>query len=218
MFTGIVEEVGKIRRIQQGDLWIALEISGDKVLQGVKLGDSIAVNGTCLTVTSFTKTTFTVDVMPETVKKTSLVSLTIGSPVNLERAMAAGDRFGGHFVSGHVDGTGLIKEKKPYGNAVLITIEANDDILRYTIPKGSIAIDGISLTIVDTDVSTLTVSIIPHTLEETVLKLKNPGDIVNLECDMIGKYIERFITMRENRDSKKSSSLTTEFLIDNGFM
>ncbi|HBI03449.1 MAG TPA: riboflavin synthase, partial [Paenibacillaceae bacterium] len=124
----------------------------------------------------------------------------------------------GHFVSGHVDGTGIIKGKKPYGNAVLITIEANDDILRYTIPKGSISIDGISLTVVDTDDSTLTVSIIPHTLQETVLKFKNPGDIVNLECDMIGKYIERFITMRENRDGKKPSTLTTGFLIDNGFM
>lgn len=217
MFTGIVEEIGKIRRIQRGDLWIALEISGHKVLQGVKLGDSIAVNGTCLTVTSFTETTFTVDVMPETMKKTSLVSLNIGSPVNLERAMAAGDRFGGHFVSGHVDGTGIIKGKKPYGNAVLVTIEAGDEILRYTIPKGSIAIDGISLTVVDTDASILTVSIIPHTLQETVLKFKNPGDIVNLECDMIGKYIERFISMRENRDTKKPS-LTKEFLLDNGFI
>jgi riboflavin synthase len=218
MFTGIVEEIGHIRRIQRGELWIALEISAKKVLLGVKLGDSIAVNGTCLTVTSFTASTFTVDVMPETMKKTSLVSLGIGSPVNLERAMAAGDRFGGHFVSGHVDGTGIIKGKKPYGNAVLVIIEASEDILRYVIPKGSVSIDGISLTVVDTDSSTLTVSIIPHTLQETVLKYKNSGDVVNLECDMIGKYIERFILLRENKDKKKSSSLTEEFLIDNGFM
>lgn len=218
MFTGIIEEIGTIRRIQRGDLWIALEISAKRILKDVKLGDSIAVNGTCLTVTSFTDTTFTVDVMPETMKKTSLASLHIGSHVNLERAMAAGDRFGGHFVSGHVDGTGIIKEKKPYGNAVLFTIEAGDEILRYTIPKGSIAIDGISLTVVDTDASTLTVSIIPHTMQETILKYKNPGDIVNLECDMIGKYIERFITMRENRDGKKSSSITREYLAENGFI
>lgn len=217
MFTGIIEEIGNIRRIQRGDLWIALEISAKKVLKDVKLGDSIAVNGTCLTVTSYTDTSFTVDVMPETMKKTSLASLGIGSPVNLERAMAAGDRFGGHFVSGHVDGTGIIKEKKPYGNAVLFTIEAKDEILRYTIPKGSIAIDGISLTVVDTYDSAFTVSIIPHTMQETILKYKNPGDIVNLECDMIGKYIERFITLREKKDEKKSS-LTKEFLAENGFI
>lgn len=218
MFTGIVEEIGHIRRIQRGDLWVALEISAKKVLNGVKLGDSIAVNGTCLTVTTFSSNSFTVDVMPETMKKTSLDSIKIGSPVNLERAMAAGDRFGGHFVSGHIDGTGTIEEMKPYGNAILVKIAASETILRYTIPKGSIAIDGISLTVVNTDSTSLTVSIIPHTLKETVLQFKNPGNIVNLECDMIGKYIERFIILRENRETKKSTSVTVDFLAENGFL
>lgn len=218
MFTGIVEEIGHIRRIQRGDLWIVLEVSAQKILQGVKLGDSIAVNGTCLTVTSFTRDAFTVDVMPETLKKTSLASLGIGSPVNLERAMAAGDRFGGHFVSGHVDGMGRILEKKPYGNAIVITIDAGEDVLRYILPKGSISIDGISLTVVDTNPSSFQVSIIPHTLKETVLQYKNAGDVVNLECDMIGKYIERFILFRESRNSSKSTSITSDFLAENGFL
>lgn len=218
MFTGIVEEIGHIRRIKRGDLWIVLEVSAQKVLKDVKLGDSIAVNGTCLTVTSFTRDAFSVDVMPETLKKTSLASIGIGSPVNLERAMAAGDRFGGHFVSGHVDGTGKIVEKKPYGNAIVITIEATEDVLRYIIPKGSISIDGISLTVVDTNPSSFKVSIIPHTMKETVLQHKNPGDVVNLECDMIGKYIERFILIRESRNSGKSTSITADFLAENGFL
>ncbi|WP_027415867.1 riboflavin synthase [Aneurinibacillus terranovensis] len=215
MFTGIIEEIGYVRRITRGDKWCVLEISAAKVLRGVKLGDSIAVNGTCLTVTQYSDHHFSVDVMPETLDKTSLSLLSPGSPVNLERALAAGDRFGGHFVSGHIDGTGTITAKKPYGNAVLFEIEAPEEVLRYILPKGSIAVDGISLTVVSTTDSHFTVSIIPHTVKETLLQYKNQGDIVNLECDMIGKYIERFVSAREHE--KRKAPITIDFLSEHGF-
>lgn len=216
VFTGIIEEMGAIRSIKRGDRFAVLDISADKVLTDVKLGDSIAVNGICLTVTAFSPRNFTVDVMPETLKKTNLSMIGPGSRVNLERAMAAGDRFGGHFVSGHVDGTGLIADKRPYRNAVLYTVEADDTLLRYIIPKGSVAIDGISLTVVDIGDTCFTVSIIPHTLAETVLQYKEKGDSVNLECDMIGKYIERFVMRHEQRKSR--ASLTESFLSEHGFL
>jgi riboflavin synthase len=216
VFTGIIEEIGTIRSIKRGNASAVLEIAADKVLTDVQLGDSIAVNGICLTVTEFSTRHFTVDVMPETLAKTSLASLGPGSPVNLERAMAAGDRFGGHFVSGHVDGTGVIVDKRPYGNAVLYEVEAEDGLLRYIIPKGSISIDGISLTVVDVTETSFSVSIIPHTLAETVLQYKEKGDRVNLECDMIGKYIERILTWRERK--ARPSSLTESFLAEHGFL
>jgi riboflavin synthase len=216
LFTGIIEEIGTIRSIRSGNQSAVLEIAAEKVLRDVKLGDSIAVNGICLTVTAFSARHFTVDVMPETLKKTNLSTLKIGSSVNLERAMAAGNRFGGHFVSGHVDGTGVIVQKQSYGNAVLYEIEADEALLRYMIPKGSIAIDGISLTIVDVTERYFSVSIIPHTLAETVLQYKGKGDTVNLECDMIGKYIERFLTRREQKIG--SPKLTEKFLAEHGFL
>ncbi|GED12043.1 riboflavin synthase [Aneurinibacillus migulanus] len=216
MFTGIIEEIGTIRSIKRGDRSAVLDISADKVLTDVRLGDSIAVNGICLTVTTFSSRNFTVDVMPETLEKTSLSTIGPGSQVNLERAMAAGDRFGGHFVSGHVDGTGFIADKRSYGNAVLYKVEADETLLRYIIPKGSVAIDGISLTVVDVTETGFTVSIIPHTLAGTVLQYKEKGDLVNLECDMIGKYIERFVTWREQKKSR--ASLTESFLSEHGFL
>ncbi|MBN6188516.1 riboflavin synthase [Aneurinibacillus sp. BA2021] len=216
MFTGIVEEIGTIRSIKRGQQSAVLEISAEKVLQGVRLGDSIAVNGICLTVTEFTARHFAADVMPETIHRTSLASLGPGAPVNLERALAAGDRFGGHFVSGHVDGTGRIAAKQAYDNAVLYRIEADDALLRYIIPKGSIAIDGISLTVVEVTDGGFSVSLIPHTLAETVLQYKQKGDQVNLECDMIGKYIERFMTWGEQK--RPSSTLTESFLAEHGFL
>jgi riboflavin synthase len=216
MFTGIIEEMGAIRSIKQKHNAAILEIAADKVLEDVKLGDSISVNGICLTVTKFSNSSFHVDVMPETLAKTSLLHLSGGSPVNLERAIPAGGRFGGHFVSGHIDGTGTIVARKPYGNAILFEVAADDELLRYIMPKGSIAIDGISLTVVSETNTSFTVSIIPHTLQETVLQHKNKGDIVNLECDMMAKYIERYVTRREQKEKK--SSLTEAFLSEHGFI
>lgn len=213
MFTGIIEELGTIKGIKRGGEWCVLTIGASAILQDVQLGDSIAVNGICLTVTSFASDHFTVDVMPETLDKTSLSSLQIGSLVNLERAMRAGGRFGGHFVSGHVDGTGTIHSKKKWGNAILIEIKAPEDLLYYMIPKGSITIDGISLTIVDVKMDRFSISIIPHTLEMTILQYKGSGDIVNLECDMIGKYIEKYVSAR-----KGNSKITPDFLAEHGFM
>jgi riboflavin synthase len=213
MFTGIIEEIGMMKAVQKGRDWCKLTIQASAILEDVKLGDSIAVNGVCLTVTQFTKVQFTVDVMPETMAKTSLAGLKNGSPVNLERAMAANGRFGGHFVSGHIDGTGTILTRKPFGNAVLFDIGASDELLYYMIPKGSVAVDGISLTIVEVDAHSFQLSIIPHTLEQTVLAQKYAGDIVNLECDPLGKYIEKFVQTR-----KSKGKLTESFLAEHGFM
>ncbi|RKD24380.1 riboflavin synthase subunit alpha [Ammoniphilus oxalaticus] len=213
MFTGIVEEKGVLKAVHRGENWMVLTIEAATVLEDVGLGDSIAVNGVCLTVTSFTTTSFTVDVMPETFEKTNLSSISIGAPLNLERAMAADGRFGGHFVSGHVDGTGTVASIKPLGNAVVYEIKAEETLLYYMIPKGSITIDGISLTLLDVNNQSFTVSIIPHTLEQTTLQDRKVGDQVNLECDMIGKYIEKFIQHR-----KPTSNLTKDFLTEHGFI
>jgi riboflavin synthase len=218
MFTGIIEEIGLVEGIKKTGEAFVLSINAKKVLEGVQLGDSIAVNGVCLTVTSFSNSRFTVDVMPETVKATSLKDVNKGSRVNLERAMAAGGRFGGHFVSGHVDGTGIIKNKKPFENAVYYEIEAPKEVLKFIIVKGSIAVDGTSLTIFGLSEETFTISLIPHTLSETVLGFKGQGDIVNLECDMIGKYVGHFLASRAIQDNpKKKSSITAQFLEENGF-
>jgi riboflavin synthase len=212
MFTGIIEEIGTIGSMSGSDKAIEMTIHASNVLEDVKLGDSISVNGVCLTVTKFTSSSFTVDVMPETVKATSLNALKQGSSVNLERAMAAGGRFGGHFVTGHVDGTGTIIRKRPSANAVYYDIKASRDLTSSLVMKGSIAIDGISLTIFGLENELVTVSIIPHTLSETVLGGKEAGDIVNIECDMLGKYVKKFIDQ-----SQGSSSITPDFLKENGF-
>ncbi|WP_282034223.1 riboflavin synthase [Metabacillus indicus] len=212
MFTGIIEEIGTIGSMSGSDKAIEMTIHASNVLEDVKLGDSISVNGVCLTVTKFTSSSFTVDVMPETVKATSLNALKQGSNVNLERAMAAGGRFGGHFVTGHVDGTGTIIRKRPSANAVYYDIKASRDLTSSLVMKGSIAIDGISLTIFGLENELVTVSIIPHTLSETVLGGKEAGDIVNIECDMLGKYVKKFIDQ-----SQDSSSITPDFLKENGF-
>ncbi|WP_078553174.1 riboflavin synthase [Bacillus alkalicellulosilyticus] len=216
MFTGIIEEIGTIEQIQQKNEAIVMTIKANSILDDVKLGDSIAVNGVCLTVTSFTTKQFTVDLMPETVRNTSLRMLTRGSSVNLERAMAAGGRFGGHFVSGHVDGIGKIVRKEAVDNAVYYEIEVPKEIQPYFIVKGSVSVDGTSLTVFQVSDSSFTVSIIPHTLTETVIGGKKVGDIVNIECDMIGKYIEQFI---ERRFSQKSAegNITKSFLSEHGF-
>lgn len=218
MFTGIIEEIGVVANIQRTGESFVLAIEAKKILNDVQLGDSIAVNGVCLTVTSFTGKLFTVDVMPETIKATSLNMVKRGSKVNLERAMAAGGRFGGHFVSGHIDGTGNIKSKQTFENAVYYVIEAEQEILKYIILRGSITVDGTSLTVFAVTENSFTLSIIPHTLSETILGLKGSGDIVNLECDMIGKYVGHFIqNLSSDTEQKRKTGITAQFLADNGF-
>lgn len=223
MFTGLVEEVGDIIDINKGMKSSVLTIGAKTIMSDVKIGDSIAVNGICLTVTQMTSNSFTVDVMSETLSKTSLGMLTKGSKVNLERAMMAGQRFGGHIVSGHIDGTGCIKSIQKDDNAVWYCIEADKLLLKYIVQKGSITIDGISLTVAKVNDKSFSVSIIPHTQKVTTLGLRTLGDIVNLECDMIGKYVEKLMTFgcesiydssKENNDSK----ITMEYLADNGFI
>ncbi|WP_096201041.1 riboflavin synthase [Bacillus sp. FJAT-45350] len=216
MFTGIIEELGTIEKMSQTGDSIVMTIKGKKVLTDTNLGDSIAVNGVCLTVTSFTSSEFTVDLMPETVKNTSLRMLGRGSKVNLERAMAANGRFGGHFVSGHVDGVGEIVSKKSLDNAVYFEIKVPEELRQYFIQKGSVALDGTSLTVFGVTDNTITVSIIPHTLTETLMGEKGIGDIVNLECDVIGKYIEQFISRRFDNNANKSN-ITSSFLEEHGF-
>lgn len=215
MFTGIIEEIGKVIRVQRTAGSSFIEIQAEKVLTDAHIGDSIAVNGVCLTVTDMTNDTFRADVMNETLSRSSLDSLVSGSMVNLERAMAANGRFGGHIVSGHIDGTGIITDVKNDGIAVWYTISAEDSLLRYIVEKGSIAIDGISLTVAKVTNSTFSVSIIPHTASETTLSMKKTGDIVNLENDIIGKYVERL--MKSSESYTRSSNITMEFLAKNGF-
>jgi riboflavin synthase len=216
LFTGIIEELGTIKSINKGNETIVLTISAKKVLQDVNLGDSIAVNGVCLTVTSYDTNHFTVDVMPETFRSSTLKLLNNRSTVNLERAMAAGGRFGGHFVSGHVDGTGEIIEKRPEKNAIYYTISLPDHLMRYFMLKGSVCIDGTSLTIFDVTKKTITISLIPHTADHTVLGKKGPGDLVNIECDMLAKYVSRMLSP-EKEETKQKSKLSLDFLQEHGF-
>lgn len=218
MFTGIVEEVGTIKEIKKGSKSAILTIKGDVVTKDSKLGDSIAVNGVCLTVTSLSGNIFTADVMAETMRRTSLGDLSAGSKVNLERAMAANGRFGGHIVSGHIDGIGTIQNFLREDNAVWVTIGAELKILKYIIEKGSIAIDGISLTVAYVDESCFKVSIIPHTASETTLLTKKVGAVVNLENDVVGKYVEKLLGYKDEKESKHSSGISEDFLIKNGFM
>lgn len=212
MFTGIVEEIGTILGIRKGMKSAVLTIQADKIMEDMHEGDSIAVNGVCLTVISFAEGQFSADVMPETLNRSSLGQLKPGSHVNLERAMAADGRFGGHIVAGHIDGTGVIQEVRRDDNAVWYTINADRKIMRYVIEKGSIAIDGISLTVADTGREYFKVSIIPHTLQETILGEKGKGDIVNLENDCVGKYVEHLLGLE-----KETGGITMDFLRKNGF-
>jgi riboflavin synthase len=216
LFTGIIEEIGTIKSINKGNETIVLTISGEKVLKDVNLGDSIAVNGVCLTVTSYNSHQFTVDVMPETYRSSTLRLLNNRSTVNLERAMAAGGRFGGHFVSGHVDGIGEIIEKRPEKNAIYYTVTLPEDLMNYFMLKGSVCIDGTSLTIFDVTKNTITVSLIPHTADHTVLGKKGAGDLVNIECDMLAKYVYRMLSP-EKEDKKQKSKLSLDFLQEHGF-
>lgn len=222
MFTGLIEEVGVLRSVSAGGEMMVLNITASVIMDDLKIGDSVAVNGVCLTATTLGDHSFTVDVMPQTFRNTNLKELKPGSRMNLERAMAAGGRFGGHIVQGHVDGIGIIKSVKRDQNAVIFEIAPDHkSLFKYIIPKGSITIDGISLTVVKTTASSFTVSIIPHTLGETVLMYKRAGDSVNLECDVLGKYVEHLLqygSAAQDKDDNKSSGISHDFLAANGFV
>lgn len=223
MFTGLIEEVGTVRSVDKSRGKIYIEsrfVTSDTKGKPLAIGDSIAVNGACLTVVDFSSGGFTADVMPETFRRTGLGELSKGCPVNLERAMAADGRFGGHIVSGHIDGCGKILQIEEEGNAVLITISTGDGILRQVAEKGSIAIDGISLTVAKVTGQSFTVSLIPHTVKMTNLSSCKVGDMVNLETDILAKYVERLLSFggsSGNLTEQKKTSLTRAFLTENGF-
>ena len=223
MFTGIVEEIGTLKKIVWGAHSAVLSIQARHVLSDAAVGDSIAVNGICLTVTSLSPSGFTADVMHETLNRSSLKGAKPGMHVNLERAMAADGRFGGHIVSGHIDGTGKITEIKEDSLAIWYTIEASPEILRYIVEKGSVAIDGISLTVAKVTQTTFSVSTIPHTRKITTLGERKKGDMVNLENDIVGKYVEKFTNRIKpcetaiNTSEKKNQGITREKLAHYGY-
>lgn len=216
MFTGIVEEIGTIQGIKQSKDAMTITVKASKTMSDIHLGDSYAINGVCLTITTFAKYLFTVDVMPETYNHTGLSKLKVGSLVNIERAMAANGRFGGHFVSGHVDGVGTITGRQEKSNAIYLHIQVPEDIEQYLINRGSITIDGTSLTIFSIEGNVVTVSLIPHTAHETVLGRKRVGDQVNVEADMLAKYMTSLLKNREQ--SKKEKGLSLSFLEQHGFL
>ena len=213
MFTGLIEEVGTIQNVRRGARSCVLTIGCKKVLEGSQIGDSIAVNGVCLTVTNMGGSYYTADVMAETMNRSSLRQLSTGASVNLERAMPANGRFGGHIVSGHIDGTGTVQSIEPDDNAIWYTIAAKPNLLRYIVEKGSITIDGISLTVAAVEPTGFSVSTIPHTVCQTNLNQRHKGDFVNLETDVIGKYIEKLLPS----EALKQNTLTKEMLLRCGF-
>lgn len=215
MFTGIIEEVGMVARIQRGRFSAVLTVKACVVLEGLKEGDSIAVNGVCLTVTAFDSRSFTADIMHESLERSALVQLAAGSSVNLERAMAANGRFGGHIVSGHVDGVGTIVDIRRDDVAVWYTIQANPPIMKLIVEKGSVAMDGISLTVARVDSDRFSISAIPHTAAVTTLGQRQVGELVNLENDVIGKYVEKLL--RPEPQAKAQSSITKDFLARFGY-
>lgn len=208
MFTGIIEELGIIRKISISGHSGSITIEASKVLEGTRIGDSIAVNGICLTVTSMASDSFTADIMAETVRRSSLKGAVSGDKVNLERAMAADGRFGGHIVSGHVDGTGTIIGMHREENAVWVTISAEPSIMKFIVEKGSVCLDGISLTVAKVGTTDFSVSVIPHTGEETTLLRKKTGSLINIENDVVGKYVERLLNFKNN----ESTGITMDFL------
>ena len=217
MFTGIIEELGVINEIKKGSISSKLLIKANKVLENTKVGDSICTNGVCLTVTELKTNSFETDVMAETLRRSNLGDLKVGSKVNLERALTLQSRLGGHIVSGHIDGTGEIISLIKEDNATWVTIKTTNDILRYIVLKGSITIDGISLTVAYVDDKSFKVSIIPHTAKETTLLNKTKGDTVNLECDVISKYVEKLIGLKPMDKCNETISITEDFLKVNGF-
>jgi len=207
MFTGIIEEVGKVTSVKSG----SLAIVASNVLQGIELGGSIAVNGACLTVTSINTKSFSVDVMPETLKRTNLGLLSAGDKVNLERPLALGGRLGGHLVQGHVDATGRVVSLVPEAKAVIVRYTAPQEVMHYVVEKGFIAVDGVSLTVIGCNTTSFSVSLVTYTLKNTNLGSKRPGDQVNLEVDIIAKYVER---LKERR----GKGITLDFLVEQGFL
>ena len=214
MFTGIVDQIGVIKSLQKGVCSAVITVEAEALMDDLHIGDSIAVNGVCLTVTAFSQGTFVADVMHETFNRSSLAALRPGSHVNLERAMRADGRFGGHIVAGHVDGIGTIAGIERDDNAIWYRVKAEDAIMRYIVEKGSVAIDGISLTVAKVYGDAFSVSIIPHTAGNTILGEKRVGDVVNLENDIIGKYVEKLLGT-EKKDPQ--SGITREFLLQSGF-
>ncbi|MDU2123801.1 MAG: riboflavin synthase [Clostridium celatum] len=217
MFTGIIEELGVIQEIKKGSKSSKLLIKANKVLESTKVGDSICTNGVCLTVTDLKINSFEADIMAETLRRSNLGDLKVGSKVNLERALTLQSRLGGHIVSGHIDGTGEVISLVKEDNATWVTIKTTNDILRYIVLKGSITIDGISLTVAYVDDKSFKVSIIPHTAQETTLLNKTNGDTVNLECDVISKYVEKLMGLTPMDKYNESASITEDFLKINGF-
>jgi riboflavin synthase len=217
MFTGLIEEIGKVQSVMKSAKSAKITIQAAKVLENAKLGDSISTNGVCLTITEFTANTFSVDVMAETMRRSNLHLLTPGDNINLERALLVGDRLGGHIVSGHIDGMGTITDYTKEDNAVWVTISASSEILKYIVQKGSIAIDGISLTVAYVNDCAFKVSIIPHTRDVTTLLKKKVGDVINLECDMLGKYIEKLL-ISSGQSSASESQSTMKKGIDMNFL
>jgi len=213
MFTGIIEEIGKIQKIEKTADNLNITFTAKKVVLDVQIGDSIAVNGLCLTVIAFSKNTFSADVMPISVEKSNLKFAKMGDFVNLERAMQMQSRFGGHFVSGHIDAVGEISSIKKNENVTFFEINFSENIRNFVIKEGSISIDGISLTIADLRANSFIVSIIPHTLSQTILQYKKIGNLVNLETDLIGKYLFNF----QQNSKQNKSKITTDFLAKNGF-
>lgn len=215
MFTGIVEEIGRVLDLEESSGIWTISIGCKKVLEDISTGDSISVNGVCLTAKDFTWDSFKADIMAETMRITNLGSLKKDAPVNLERAMRAGGRFGGHMVSGHIDGVGSIEDFRYEGDSIWVSIAAPQDILKYIIYKGSVAIDGISLTVSYVDNTMFKVTIIPHTQVATTLTQKTIGDIVNIECDMVAKHIERFL---QGVNIGEKTTVDIDFLKENGFI
>lgn len=211
MFTGIIEETGSIKGIKKNPASAVITIAASAVLEGTKLGDSIAVNGVCLTVTGMGTGYFTADIMHETLRRSSLNTVSVGGSVNLERAMQLGGRFGGHIVAGHIDGTGKILGIREDDNAVWYRISADYKLLKYVVEKGSVAIDGISLTVAEVRTDSFSVSVIPHTRANTTLAARRIGDAVNIETDCIGKYVEKLLP-------EKSGGVSREILLRNGFI
>ncbi|MBM2831109.1 MAG: ribE [Dehalococcoidia bacterium] len=206
MFTGIVEEIGRVKAMSPK----GLTISARKALEGTKLGDSVAVNGVCLTVTRLGGSSFSVDVMPETLRRTNLGGLRSGDPVNLERALGLGDRLGGHLVQGHVDATGKLLSFTPQGDATIVAVSAPPSLMPYIVEKGFVAVDGISLTVIERDSSSFKVSLVAYTQQNTILGTKKPGELVNLEVDILAKYVEQLL-------KRPASRISQEFLVEHGF-
>ena len=218
MFSGIVEEMGAIQGIERGLAGAKISILASMILEDIQIGESICVSGTCLTAVKLTENGFVIDASTETLNCTTLGRISVGAPVNLERAVKLNARMGGHLVTGHVDGMGILRVREPQGNALLMEFETPDDILRYCVAKGSITVDGISLTINTVKPHSLEVTIIPHTAKVTTLGLKQVGDSVNLESDLIGKYVERLLQASGSLPAKPTPVIDQDYLRKHGLL